>query len=264
MERYALFRAGQETGYVSGLEIDIEPESLTVDRYIVLQDGARWEGGKLAVSLGELRARQEWKDACTWMIAFGGENGHISPKTSPGTAHLINVTAENFAGRRDRRMFKALHPDLHPGCVIFVPFASCDFTQMYYQASLQDKNAVFRSNRTFVEHVAQGFGPGTGPRLESVDFFPTLELDVPDKVAGDAWLEGTARAFFDGKPLDGVTVEVSLDCLGGYLPQTRLRVGGDPVPFRLLALGLSGGDTICLRAGFRYRSSVTERLITVN
>lgn len=263
MNHYMIFRANRETEYAYDLTFNIEPESLAIQRHFVLSDGQKIQGKNFIVRLEELRARQEWKDACVWLITFRGENAIGMPGPVHDDLNLINFTAENFAARRDKRIFYALHPEMTLCCAVFVPFASSSFTEMFYQVNLQDQNATFRSNQNFVEHVSAGFGPGTGPKLESTEFFPTLVLNAPDSIPKDGWLEGTIQAFFDGEPLSDTTLEVLLDSLGGYLPKTRFTIGDTPAPFKLSAYGLESGDVIRLRGGFRYRSSVDEKLITV-
>ena len=195
-------------------------------------------------SIEELWTHKQWKDASVWCLNFG-------PGTQP---RLYNFIAESFPTRRTFQNTTQLF-GLSSTISLFVPYAEADFSDMHFTVFLSDKGERLVANIPFEEKTREYME--TRFRL----FLPVLTVSGPDTLAPDAQGEYTLRAFLGGEICDQ-PLDVELEHVNGYLPKTRLRVRGEAT-FRASALGLLPGDTLKVKAGFRYWAAVAEKNIEV-
>lgn len=248
------------TRYSTTVKFQVSPELITLQRIITLPDDTKVIGRETSVHLDTMRARPEWKDGCSWHFRISDDiTGSNIPKPSNDRVIMYNCTAETFASKRLSGNYMTMQNAFFTQGIMHVPFADADFTEMSYHLLLADPGVVYESNLEFSE-LEKG--------VNVIDFqdnrrFPNMTIDAPDTITHDKYVQGKVQVLWQGKPLSGHTVEVCLDALAGYLPKTRLVVGSEPESFRIGALGLQAGDKILLRAGFKYRSSMAEKLITV-
>lgn len=241
-------------------KFQVSPELITLQRIMTVQDADPVIGRVTSVHLDNMRSRAEWKDGCSWFFQFNSSIGETNNLTFSNDRVLMkNYTAETFASKCLGGRYPFQGWAVQPYGIMYVPFCDADFTEMSYQLLLPATGYTYESNLEFTE-LKNGFWDIDLPGLER---FPTMTIDAPDTITHDKYVQGKVQVLWQGKPLSGHTVEVCLDALAGYLPKQRLVVGSEPEFFRIGALGLQAGDKILLRAGFKYRSSIAEKLITV-
>lgn len=91
---------------------------------------------------------------------------------------------------------------------------------------------------------------------------PRLHLAGPNTAPPDSTVFCAVQARQNGQPYPGL-LDVYLGCVNGFLPKTRLRVGDASVTFPVLTTGLEPGDTIKVKAGFRYMTAQAEHGIRI-
>jgi len=137
---------------------------------------------------------------------------------------------------------------------MYVPFADSDFQDMGYKIILLSGQSRIFSNLSFVELTPE-------QHLSPTLFFPDLQLSGPDEMPSDSIADFTCCPFYEGEPTMRA-LQVELENINGYLPKTRLNITG-PETFRVRSLGLEPGDEIKIKAGFRYRPAVAEKIVRI-
>lgn len=197
-------------------------------------------------SIEELWKHRQWKDASVWCLKS------VDAYSSPC---LYNLLAETLPARKTFRDASGIF-GLESFIAVFVPYAEADFSDMHYRVLLSDKGERLVANIPIVEK-GRDF-------LDTCfeELLPTLSISGPDSLNPDAQGEYTLRAFLNGEVCEQ-PLDVELEHVNGYLPKTRVRVRDGEGAFRACALGLLPGDTLKIKAGFRYRASVAEKKIEV-
>lgn len=240
------------------LFLDVQPGTLSLHTGIVAHDGNiageainpafadlplkahhLWQ-----IQLEELWQKQDWKDACIWGFLLNADGKHSG---------LVNFLADSYPTRRDPSDNLNFIWKYSPVKMI-VPFAEADFTEMSYYAFATDASK-FVSNLPFntvtEAHMIQH-------RWNSL---PTLAIEGASTMPA-----GGTASFTLNSTLDGVTfdhpLDIDIEHINGYVPNTRVRMQGT-ASFRVQALGLEAGDSIKLKAGFRYLGSRAEKTIRI-
>ena len=204
--------------------------------------------GPLSVSLEELRARQEWKDRSVWSVLLESNGIHMTP------VGIVNKDAESMPIRRSPGITSRVYgtPMLFD---MMVPFADADFNDISFIFYV-GKDFILSSNVAFEEVNS----------LEEAmalrdTFLPALTMDGPASVRAGGSTTLSISSFWKGAPCTR-PLTVELESVNGYLPKTRLTFTGQ-ASFPVMALGLAAGDSMRIKAGFRYRASVDEKTLEV-
>ncbi|MDE7065719.1 MAG: hypothetical protein K2O70_09680 [Desulfovibrionaceae bacterium] len=195
------------------------------------------------IHLEELRTAQDWKDACLWGIG-------IVPFSR---VHIYNMLADSFAARRPLSKNIVFIPTMTTVKMV-VPFTEAAFTDMDFFVERPDA-ASFVMAAAVTELEFPAFVERRNACL------PYVVMEGPDTVARDGYAAFTATVFRDGAVLEH-PMDVELENVNGYLPKTRVRVFGQGT-FRVGAPGLEPGETIKIKAGFRFLGATSEKIVTV-
>jgi hypothetical protein len=95
--------------------------------------------------------------------------------------------------------------------------------------------------------------------------WPVLKVSGPDTIAGNAFVQYMVHLHdgMTGFALDESGMRVELESSAGYLTHRVLHLQDGRAGFALGALGLTAGDRIKLKAGWRNYPGVCEKEITV-
>ncbi len=199
------------------------------------------------IGIEELWRHRQWKDASVWCLKKSVD--------AYDSLCLYNLLAETLPARKTFRDAGGIL-GLESFIAVFVPYAEADFSDIHYRVLLSDKGERLVANIPIVEK-GRDF-------LDTCfeELLPTLSISGPDSLNPDAQGEYTLRAFLNGQVCEQ-PLDVELEHVNGYLPKTRVRVRDGEGTFRACALGLLPGDTLKIKAGFRYRASVAEKKIGV-
>lgn len=201
--------------------------------------------GTLEYPIEKLRARREFKGGTAW----GALMRHRQP------TELYNLWAHTHAQRMEPRFLPGFLEQQY-SFNFFVPFADMDFTEMSHKVFLPTEDSLLISNLDF-ERVTTD----ETTDLSAWPTMPELVISGPDAIQAGGGASFTCSPFWMGEPTTR-RMEVELENVNGYLPKTRLALNG-PATFMVYATGLEPGDTIKIKAGFRYWSSVAEKVTGV-
>lgn len=203
--------------------------------------------GPLTVSMEELRARQEWKDRSVWSVLLQNNGLHAVP------VGIMNKDAESMPMRRSPGITSRVYgtPILFD---MLVPFADADFDDISFIFYV-GQDFILASNAVF-EEVSMEEAMALRDTL-----LPTLTMDGPTNVSAGGTATLSISSFWKGAPCSR-PLTVELESVNGYLPKTRLVFTGQTT-FPVMALGLVAGDSMRIKAGFRYRASVDEKTLEV-
>lgn len=198
------------------------------------------------VDLNSLRQRQEWKDCCEWVALY-------RMRTSPFMVdtRYMNYTALTFSGKHSysyaRMFFNAITHLYFKVPFVDAQFEDIDIVSVYNEGAKITSNIPHRIiEETEDPHSFYG---------------PIPVLSGPDTIKTKSSVTFEVAAYFKEQPFDG-PLEFEIDHINGYLPKTRLYYPAEN-KFTVHSLGLSPGDTIKVKVGYRYRSSVAEKEIRV-
>jgi hypothetical protein len=201
--------------------------------------------GTLEYPIEKLRSRREFKGGTAW--------GALMRRGQP--TELYNLWAHTHAQRMEPRFLPGFLEQQY-NFNIFVPFADMDFTEMSYKVFLPTEDSLLISNIDF-ERVTVD----ENTDLSAWPTMPELVLSGPDTIQADGGASFTCSPFWMDEPTTR-RMDVELEHVNGYLPKTRLKLDG-PTAFTAYATGLEPGDEMKIKAGFRYWSSVAEKIVGV-
>ena len=203
--------------------------------------------GPFYISLEELKSRQEWKDRSVWSILIKTDSMFMTPVS------IINKDAESMPMRRSPGITSMVYntPILFD---MLVPFVDSDFNDISFIFYV-GKDFVLLSNVNFEEINMEN-----AMTLRNT-LLPTIYLDGPNSINAGGITNLNISSFWNGAPCTR-PITVELETVNGYLPKTRLTFT-EHASFPVMALGLVEGDSMRIKAGFRYRASVDEKNLEV-
>lgn len=192
--------------------------------------------------LEDLRRRPWWKD-CN--VAALGLNGAVWP-----------VRAECLEARQSELTHVSL-THANAAALLYVPDTEALFTDMAIMPLL-DADTILAADAPVDDELR----PGERARDKIAPVMPRLRLRGPKVVPPDGRAVCFVEALLNGEPYPGL-LDVHLECVNGFLPRTRLRVADEAVSFPVLSTGLEPGDSIKIKAGFRFMVAQAEYVIRV-
>lgn len=149
-----------------------------------------------------------------------------------------------------------------------VPFARQDFSNCVFVVKY---NPAFGCIHNFTSHkqmptIKIGLEPyDLEPLYGFKALFASLRLSGPDTIAAGQAATYSIEMFSKNTDtlVDDVDTKVYLECNAGYLPQRQVEISNGMGSFPLMALGLSAGDKIKLKVGWRNYSGVDEKIVTI-
>ena len=200
------------------------------------------EGPERVFALDDLRRYRWWSDCNVVGLSLTGA--------------VLPVRAECLEPRQyELSHVFVSHPDV--AVLLYVPDTEARYSDMAVMPLLGPDTDLLCNLP-----VAAACTPArkTGPTVAVV--MPRLHLAGPDAAPPGSTVFCAVEARQNGQPYPGL-LDVYLECVNGFLPKTRLRVGDASVSFPVLTTGLEPGDTVKIKAGFRYMTAQAEHGIRI-
>lgn len=199
-----------------------------------------------------------WSDYAVWAFNATCDGRLAMPfnrylATQPGREHRYMLTM----ARRET-----------PLLTLVVPFAGQDVSNCSFVVKY---NAALGCIHNFPSHRAvPAVTPGTGPVDDELLYgvkalLPSLRLSGPATVEAGQTAAYTVEIYSRNTDtlVDDVEAQVYLESSCGYLPRRRITISNGSASFPLMALGLTAGDQIKLKVGWRNYSGVDEKIVTI-
>lgn len=159
----------------------------------------------------------------------------------------------------------------------FVPFTDMKFDQMPLSiVAYPDAKVTANEEITLLNNDTIIGNEKIMPWIKENSIVPDLEFSadgvtraVDDEivVAPDQYVDVTLKLVhnYTRELITGHPVQLFLENINGYLPKNRLIIDADTgkVKFRVGALGLTDGDNIRIKVGFRYYTGVSDITLKV-
>lgn len=199
-----------------------------------------------------------WSDYAIWSFNAASDGRLAMPfnrylATQPSREHRYALTM----ARQEETLL-----------TMVVPFAQADVSTcafiLRYNAALGGIHN-FASYRA-IPAVAPGAPPPDHEQLYGMKaLLPSLRLTGPDTIPAGAAADYTVEIYSRNTDtlVDDTETQIYLEATAGYLPRRRVTVGTGTASFPLLALGLTAGDRIKLKVGWRNFSGVDEKFVTI-
>lgn len=271
MEQYTYRHTNNIGTNVAGYELIIEPTSVifrTIIQASVYESAKEFYITKLKVhesvpdrpdyiyldevtfTLDDLRAFNNLDDVTAYSFSID-QRGRI--------ARIYNRLAETFSSR-SRFYEKRYYPTELQSLLIYVPFSTATFDDCKFKVTLRNDEMLL-SNKDFVLDNEESHSP-TNNVVFPDKWMPTVLLEGPNTVPANGIATYTVKVIGnDGLPYDK-QVSVYLDSNSGYIPIRKLDVLGETT-FKFHALGLESGNSVRLKAGFRWYNNLTYKDIQV-
>jgi hypothetical protein len=199
-----------------------------------------------------------WSDFSIWVF-----NAKID-----GTLEIpFNRHLKTSAGKEHRHVMMNARHEINL-LMLCVPFANAD---------IKNCTHVLKYNRALgcIHNYAEpkeipptviGFEPYDLQELFGLKaLLPSLRLSGPDSITADAKADYAIELYSKNTDalVDDVTVRVYLEANAGYLPYRQVEIKNGIATFPFCAFGLSPGDRVKLKVGWRHYSGADEKIITI-
>lgn len=142
-----------------------------------------------------------------------------------------------------------------------VPFADSSFEECFVTVNLHP---------TLGGCLVEGVNPEDVEQTDYQSSAQVREMQFPDlKVIAPASVTAGDQAVFTVQMLDGLgdastrDAELYLESVNGYLPVTRRRTQGGTATAAIITTGLQPGDTVRLKAGFKFYPGCADAQVTL-
>jgi hypothetical protein len=206
--------------------------------------------GSASVNLSDLRRRYDWCDHQTYFLAVHAGNFlplfALYPETLPN-----RETAVDYAQRLKRNLLVGIN----------VPFGAATNDELFITVNL---NADATDDNIEVdEHCTLTWSDAASSGAVRTMNFPFIQVQAPTSIPADG--KATVQLRIEdvaGQLLDRDAV-VYLEAVGGIVPFTRVRAQGGRATVPVSAAGMSVGDEIRVKFGWKYFPGAEEARIAV-
>ena len=240
------------------LGFDPATSDLSVSLYlpaIATDEAASGDAGlslieSVVVSIADLRKRYDWCDHQTYFVAVHA--GAFLPVFALYPETLPNrETAVDYAQRLKRNLLVGIN----------VPFASATDDELFITVNLNAQ--ATDANIKVDEHCALVWSDAASSGAVRTMEFPFIHVQAPASVpAGGSALIELRIEDVAGQLLDRDAV-VYLEAVSGLVPFTRVRVEHGLVSVPVSAAGMSAGDEIRVKFGWKYFPGAEDARIAV-
>lgn len=199
-----------------------------------------------------------WSDYASW--AFNA--------TPEGKLKLpFNRYLETHASREHRHMMMISRKEINL-MMLHVPFARQNFSNCVFVLKFNPSFGCihnFISWRTMPSDKTNLGSNDLEPLYGFKALFASLRLSGPDVIPAGQTAAYAVEMFSKNTDtlVEDVETKVYLEAHAGYLPHRQVEIRNGVGGFPLMALGLSPGDKIKLKVGWRNFSGADEKIITV-
>lgn len=240
------------------LGFDPATSDLSVSLYlpaIATDEAASGDAGlslieSVVVNVGDLRKRYDWCDHQTYFVAVHA--GAFLPVFALYPETLSNrETAVNYAQRLKRNLLVGIN----------VPFASSTDDELFITVNLNAQ--ATDANIQVDEHSTLVWSEAASSGAVRTMAFPFIHVQAPASVpaGGSASIELRIEDVA-GQLLDRDAV-VYLEAVSGLVPFTRVRVEHGLASVPVSAAGMSAGDEIRVKFGWKYFPGAEDARIAV-
>lgn len=248
-----------------GFFLTVEPETLVIQGFRLLPEDQAGHtqyapgeafhpllaGFKIAhigeakvFQLAALKASNQWFDHSNW---FFGVN--------PDTLDVLegrNLYADTAITHEGAKEYSISARQQRPAFFLTVPHVGATFADCGITVICDKRLPLITENETVAYN----------PDEHMHKTFPVIQIEGAGEVAHDGFVALTISAKTTEGGVYPHPLEVYLEVTAGYLPKQRIEVNGSAT-CKVYALGLDAGDSIKLKAGFRFYSGKAEALIKV-
>lgn len=179
-----------------------------------------------------------------------------------------NLTQDHFVTKKPFRLYY-IENDMKNNNVtgrfaIIVPFKdSSDYSLVFYRNHeehpiLIDGSPISTSNKIEFSSAAEIISIKIKDNLLN-----GMQLMVPSTAAVGEVVDCEVKILKNGVPITNANCEVYLENIGGSLPMSRIQVYNGVGSFKLDTVGAISGQTIRVKAGWKYWSGEAEAIINV-
>lgn len=171
----------------------------------------------------------------------------------------FNRTLQTYLGRLGKN---AIYTDRLTGGILSL---KTDFANSTWsEASIVVKANPAVGLKVFIEGSGAVIPQPIPDDIDTPHTYPTLVLSAPSTIAEDAYATVSIECqMLDGTLRTDCQSEVFLEAVAGYLPKTRVKLVDGIGSFKVGSLGLTAGDTVRVKAGWRYVPGLGDVSITV-
>lgn len=199
-----------------------------------------------------------WSDYAIWAFNATRDgklsmpfNRYLATQPSREHRHMLLI------GRREVNLM-----------MLNVPFARENFSNCVFVLKYNPAVGCIHnfSDHTQMPTIKIGLGPyDLEPLYGFKALFASLRLSGPDTIEAGHTATYNIEMFSKNTDtlVDDIETKVYLECNAGYLPRRQIEISHGLGSFPLMALGLSAGDKIKLKVGWRNFSGVDEKIVTI-
>lgn len=207
----------------------------------------------VTISIEQLQALKNWKSGCLIGVAFD-----LATKEFKG---FENSTAESFPFKRDADTDVTLS-GMHFTPIRFaVPFEEADFTELGIQV-IQQEGREFKVTGEAAGTFKDFKDSGTERRNQFRTFLPVITIEGPSSLNMSEFGLFTIIAKQNNNLLSKPLI-IYTETDAGYLSKNKVTLINGKGTVSVRALDLVQGDTIELKAGFKYLSNRAYKNIQV-
>jgi hypothetical protein len=214
--------------------------------------GKTWQvRDRKTISFIELKNLREFADRTAFMLGIDW----LKNKWAQGLIPLYTISVDSKLTAVDL-VKTGLVPPLVLG--INVPFADAGFNDCHLTVNIPSATGQCFVDGLTPSDVLQSPYSTSGLVREMV-IFPHLEVTGPDSVpAGDQIEFGVQVIDAAGNALTR-DVTLHLESVNGLLPKNRIRTTDGQATVKLFTTGLAAGDSVRLKAGFKFFAGAADK-----
>lgn len=199
-----------------------------------------------------------WSDYASWTFN-ASRDGKLSMP--------FNRYLETWPSRQHRQMLLLSRREVNV-MMLQVPFAQQDFSNCIFVLKYNPQFGCIHNFPIYKEMppIKSGLNSYDQEKLFGLkSLFPSLRLSGTDTIKAGQTADYSVEMYSRNTDtlVDDAEARVYLETNAGYLPHRQVEVRNGVARFPLMALGLSPGDRIKLKVGWRNFSGADEKIITI-
>ena len=209
------------------------------------------------INLIDLQNDPRFGDHALFLISdkAGPSSANVNSYTLDAITNIYSITSEN---KVDLPTYNRIIQQFYPIGAILVPFAT---------SNINEWAICLQSSNTETISVSSDFTVIKANAIkEAADiFFPVVKFNTQNTSIQP---NGTLQIDFnivqaDGTPITDKNAEIYLDCTAGYLNKKRVMTSNGQGSVIYRADGLTTGDKVKIKCGFKYFSGTDDLYINV-
>lgn len=215
-----------------------------------------YELDRLLIRTREMRLGRNWADRQVFSCSFDWKSGKwLAPFPSYTFSMPTRFTAFELI-----QLYKLGKEN---SMLSFnIPFADSTFNECFLTLNLQTSLGGYVIEGLNVQDILS-LGYETHEITREM-VFPSVQVSPPDVARLDSPIEFSVQIVDGvGNPLTN-DAEVYFEAINGYLPKTRKRTNQGTAVISVLPLGLEVGDTVRLKAGFKFYPALDDAQVVIS